>query len=85
MTEVSSIVQSFDGPIGMRPKLGLWPKQPVTDAGMRTEPPPSLAVASATTPPAMAADAPPLEPPGVRSVFHGLRDGPNSTFFVIAV
>ncbi|MFN8642774.1 MAG: hypothetical protein U0802_14400 [Candidatus Binatia bacterium] len=33
-------------------------------AGMRIEPPPSLAVASGSTPAAIAADEPPLEPPG---------------------
>ena len=69
----------------MRPKLGFSPKQPVNEAGSRTEPPPSLAVTSETTPPAIAADEPPDEPPGVRSRFHGLRDTPNSRFFVIAV
>jgi hypothetical protein len=54
-------------------------------AGSRTEPPPSLAVAIGTTPPAIAADEPPLEPPGVRSRSHGLRVGPKSRFFVIAM
>jgi hypothetical protein len=63
----------------------LSPKQPVIAAGRRTEPPPSLAVASGSMPPAIAADEPPLEPPGVRSRFHGLRVTPKSRFFVIAV
>ena len=40
---------------------------------MRIEPPPSLAWASGNMPPATAADAPPLEPPGERCVSHGLR------------
>src|SRR5678809_1366288 len=66
---VSSITQcslSF----GIRPKLGLRPKQPVIEAGSRTEPPPSLAVTSETTPPAIAAEDPPDDPPGVTSRFH---------------
>jgi hypothetical protein len=69
----------------MRPKLGFKPKQPLMEAGRRTDPPPSLAVTRETTPPAIAAAEPPLEPPGVRSRFQGLRDAPNSRFFVIAV
>src|SRR5271166_1092862 len=69
----------------MRPKLGLSPKHPVNVAGRRTDPPPSLAVAIATTPAAIAADDPPLDPPGVRSSFHGLRVSPNSRFLVMAV
>ena len=40
---------------------------------MRIEPPPSLACAIGNIPPATDAAAPPLEPPGVRSVSHGLR------------
>ena len=40
---------------------------------MRIEPPPSLAWAIGNMPPATAAAAPPLEPPGERSVSQGLR------------
>ena len=40
------------------------------------EPPPSLPCASGTMPLATAAAAPPLEPPGVRSVSQGFRAGP---------
>ena len=61
----------------MRPRVGFRPTRPVHAAGMRIEPPPSLPCASGTMPPATAAAAPPLEPPGVRSVSHGLRVGPN--------
>ena len=43
---------------------------------MRSEPPPSLPCATGSMPPATAAAAPPEEPPGVRSVSHGLRVGP---------
>ncbi|MCZ7616976.1 MAG: hypothetical protein M5U32_01230 [Myxococcota bacterium] len=63
----------------------MWPKQPVNVAGIRIEPPPSLAVTSGIIAPAIAAEDPPLEPPGVRSRFHGLRETPNSRFFVSAV
>ena len=51
---------------GMRPKDGLWPTRPQNPAGVRVEPPPSLAVANGTSPAATAAADPPLEPPGVR-------------------
>jgi hypothetical protein len=43
------------------------------------EPPPSLAPATGTMPAATAAAAPPLEPPGEYSRFHGLRVGPQAT------
>src|SRR5437867_10743729 len=62
----------------MRPWLGLCPTSPLNDAGMRVEPPPSLAVANGTTPAATAAADPPLDPPGVRSGFHGLRVVPHA-------
>ena len=41
--------------------------------GMRIEPPASVPSASAHMPAATAAPAPPLDPPGVRSGFQGLR------------
>jgi len=46
------------------------------------EPPPSDPVAMATIPPATAAVDPPLDPPGVLSVFHGFRVVPKRRFFV---
>ena len=46
---------------------------------MRMDPPPSPAEASGTMPAAAAAAEPPLEPPGVRCRFHGLRLGPCSS------
>src|SRR5690606_13658480 len=52
---------------------------------MRTEPPPSDDVAIGANPAASAAAEPPLEPPGLRSVFHGLRVAPNSRLVVSAV
>ena len=44
---------------------------------MRIEPAPSAASAAGTSPAATAAADPPLEPPGVRSTFHGLRVTPQ--------
>ena len=45
---------------------------------MRREPPPSPPCAIGTMPAATAEAAPPLDPPGVCAVFHGLRVGPYS-------
>ena len=42
---------------------------------MRTEPPPSLPIAIGPMPAATAAPEPALDPPAVRSVFHGLLVG----------
>ncbi len=61
----------------MRPWLGLKPDRPQTVDGIRMDPPPSEPVASGTSPLAIAAEVPPDEPPGERSVFHGLRVGPK--------
>ena len=52
-------------------------------AGMRIEPPPSLACAAGTMPAATAAAEPPLEPPALWSRFHGLRVGPNASGSVV--
>ena len=67
----------------MRPWLGFSPTRPQHDAGMRIEPPPSLACASGTMPDATAAAAPPLDPPGVREVSHGLWVAPQATGSVV--
>ncbi len=68
----------WSGPTGVRPRVGFSPNSPQHDAGIRIEPPPSLACATGKMPAATAAAAPPLEPPGVTSRFQGLRVGPNS-------
>ncbi len=52
---------------------------------MRIEPPPSVPCAIGQSPAAVAAAAPPLEPPGVRDVSHGLRQTPLSSDSVIAI
>src|SRR3954447_21242212 len=69
----------------MRPKLDFIPTRPLKAAGMRIEPPPSLAVANGTRPAATAAAEPPLDPPGVRLVSHGLRVVPHAFVSVKAV
>ncbi len=68
----------------MRPWLGFIPTSPLNAAGMRVEPPPSLAVPKGMRPAATAAAEPPLEPPGVRSVFQGLRVVPHALVCVNA-
>ena len=64
------------GPIETRPRLGFRPTSPQHDAGMRIEPPRSLASASPTIPEATAAALPPDEPPGERSGSHGFLVAP---------
>src|SRR6266404_2131792 len=63
------------GPHEMRPREGFRPTSPHSLAGMRIDPPPSLACAAATMPDATAAAEPPLEPPVERLGSHGLRLG----------
>jgi hypothetical protein len=60
------------GPSGVRPRVGLRPKSPQNDAGMRIEPPPSPPAAAGTMREATAAADPPLDPPVEQSRFHGL-------------
>ena len=63
------------GPWLTRPRLGLRPTSPQQLAGIRIEPPPSLAWATGTIPEATAAAAPPLDPPAERDGSQGLRVG----------
>src|SRR5688500_6817075 len=65
------------GRVGVRPRVGLSPKTPQHDAGIRIEPPPTPPPASGTIPLATAAPDPPDEPPTVTSGFHGFRQMPN--------
>src|SRR5699024_11307117 len=71
------------GPTGVLPRVGFNPNKLVKEAGIRIEPPPSLAPAAGTIPLAIAAAAPPLDPPGECSVFQGLRVGPYNSGSVI--
>jgi hypothetical protein len=59
-----------------RPMVGLSPAIPLNAAGSRTEQPVSVPIAPAHSLAATAAPEPPLEPPGVRPVSHGLRAAP---------
>ena len=62
----------------MRPCVGRKPAMPVIEAGIRTEPPVSVPSAASAISAATVAPEPPLEPPGMRSGFHGLRHWPNT-------
>ena len=67
----------YCGASELRPRVGFKPTRPQHEAGMRMEPPPSLAWAAGTIPDATAAAEPPEEPPVEWPVFHGLRVGPK--------
>src|SRR4051812_37931097 len=73
---------SLDGANDTRPRDGFSPNRPQHDAGMRIDPPPSLALAAGAMPAATAAAAPPEEPPGVRERSQGLRQTPRSALSV---
>src|ERR1700735_3218394 len=62
---------------GSRPREGFSPTSPLQDAGIRIDPPPSLACAIGTTPAATNAAEPDDDAPAVWLVFHGLRTGPS--------
>ncbi len=57
------IMSPYCGANELRPRVGLSPTRPQHDAGMRMEPPPSLAWATGTMPDATAAAEPPEDPP----------------------
>src|SRR5580704_15113709 len=61
----------------LRPRVGFKPTRPQHEAGIRMDPPPSLACAAGTMPEATAAADPPEDPPVECSVFHGLRVAPK--------
>jgi len=62
------------------PKVGFSPKSPHSAEGTRIEPLVSEPSVSAARPPAAAAPEPPEEPPVIRAVSCGLREGPSCTF-----
>src|SRR5438132_4973351 len=75
--------RSIQAGIGLRPTspfVGFRPASPQNAAGMRTEPPPSVAVASGASPMTRAAALPPDEPPGDHSGAQGLRVAPKRRF-----
>src|SRR6266536_2345156 len=73
------------GPWLTRPRVGLRPTSPHALAGMRMDPPPSLACATGTMPLATAAADPPDEPPAERPGSHGLRAGGKLRASVVTV
>src|SRR5215468_8214116 len=68
-------VSPVSGPWLTRPRVALSPTSPHSLAGMRIDPPPSPACATATMPLATAAAEPPDEPPVECPICHGLRAG----------
>src|SRR5437899_7129331 len=73
------------GPSGLRARVGFNPNTPDADAGIRIEPPPSLACATGRIRAATAAPAPPDEPPDECARFQGLRVGPNRRNSVVGI
>src|SRR3954451_22749356 len=73
------------GPCGVRARLGFKPNTPLAEAGIRIEPPPSLACATGRMRAATAAPAPPDEPPEECARFQGLRVGPCSRGSVVGI
>ena len=67
----------------IRPGVVFNPKTPQNAAGIRIDPPVSLATASGTIPAATAAAEPPLEPPGIRPRCHGLLVEPRVACWVV--
>jgi hypothetical protein len=74
----ASMPKGLAGHAGTRPNVGFRPGRPQKPDGMRMEPPPSVPSASGTMPVPSAAALPPLEPPAVLDVSHGLRVTPSS-------
>src|SRR5258708_32004585 len=73
------------GPSGLRARLGFNPNTPDAEAGMRIEPPPSLACAKGRMRAATAAPAPPDEPPDECARLHGFRVAPNNRDSVVGI
>jgi hypothetical protein len=73
------------GPKETLPRLGFSPNNPHSDAGIRIDPPPSLACAIGTIPAATAAAEPPLDPPVECLRFQGLWLAPYATGSVVTV
>jgi hypothetical protein len=71
------------GPGGVRLRLGLRPNRPLSAAGWRMDPPPSVACAIGTMPEATAAAAPPLDPPADSRESRGLTVAPWARVSVV--
>ena len=77
--------RSIHSGIGSRPitpLVGFRPTSPQHPAGIRIDPPPSVAVAIGAMPAAIAAAEPPDEPPGEASTFHGFLVAPYNRLSV---
>src|SRR6185436_20602272 len=70
---------------GLRARLGFNPNTPEAEAGIRIEPPPSLACATGRIRAATDAAAPPDEPPEEWARFQGLRVGPKRRDSVVGI
>ena len=70
------------GASGTRPRVGFRPTTSQQALGMRQDPPPSLPTERGEIPAAVAAAAPPLEPPELYSRFQGFRVAPKIRFSV---
>ena len=71
------------GPQVTRPRDGLRPTTPHAEAGIRIEPPPSLAEATGTIPAPTTAAAPPLDPPAMCWSLHGEQVRPTARVSVV--
>ena len=71
-------------PVEISPCVGLWPKMPVKDDGIRTEPRVSLPRAAAHRPADTAAAEPPEEPPALWPCRQGFWVRPNQGLSVRA-
>src|SRR6202000_1851671 len=69
--------------LGTRKRLVFKPSTPQHDAGIRIEPPASVACATGRMPAATAAAAPPEEPPAECAGLHGFRTAPSSSDSVL--
>jgi hypothetical protein len=73
----------FDVPRVTRPGDGRSPTTEQYVPGRRSDPPWSVPCASHTSPVASATAPPPVEPPQVSDVFHGLCVRPNTSLNVL--
>src|ERR1700716_1786220 len=73
------------GPSGLRARVGFNPNTPEAEAGMRIEPPPSLAWGAGGRGGGTAAPAPPDERPDECARSQGFRLRPNSRDSVVGI
>src|SRR5258705_13826798 len=83
--ETPALPSPRSGPMGLRARVGFNPNTPDAEAGIRIEPPPSLACARGRMRAATAAAAPPEDPPDECARFHGFRVGPCRRDSVVGI